>query len=117
MFLQYDNASPHVSKETQKLLKLELAKKRAGPRITLFEQQPNSPCTNACDLGFNKSLDSRLPHRREFDLDAFERQILTEVDAYPPEKLNAIFDMKSRVLACIVEHKGSNDFDMPHRKK
>ena len=38
------------------------------------------------------------------NLDAFERQILTEVDAYPPEKLNAIFDMKSRVLACIVEH-------------
>ena len=35
-----------------------------------------SPCSNTLDLGFNKSLDSRLPKKRSFDLDKFEDEIL-----------------------------------------
>ena len=83
-------------------IKALLAKKHSGPEIKIFKQEANSPCTNGCDLGFNKSLDSRLPHRRSFDLDAFERQLLQAVKEYPAEKLNAIFDMKSRVIECII---------------
>ena len=37
--------------------------------------------------------------------------------AYPPEKLDAIFDMKTRVCACILEDEGGNEYTMPHRKK
>ena len=35
-----------------------------------------SPCSNTLDLGFNTSLDSRLPKKRSFDLDKFEDEIL-----------------------------------------
>ena len=63
------------------------AKAVQSPAAQLSMHQP----TNACDLGFNKSLDFRFPHCREIDLDAFELQIIKEVDAYPPEKLDAIF--------------------------
>ena len=115
--LQYDNAGPHVSKASVKLINALVAKKSRGPKITIFKQERNSPCTNACDLGFNKSLDSRLPHRRAFNLDKFEKQILAACNSYPSEKLDAIFDMKSRVLECIIQAKGLNDFDLPHRKK
>ena len=39
---------------------------------------------HACDLGFNKSLDSRLPRKREFDLDKFEDQMIMEAwQEYP----------------------------------
>ena len=76
-----------------------------------------SPCTNGCDLGFNKSLDSRLPRVRDFDLDRFEEQILEAWEEYPGEKLHDLFDMKSRVLECILtsDPPGGNSFKLPHR--
>ena len=51
------------------------------------------------DLGFNKSLDSRLPKKRSFDLDKFEDQILEAYDEYPEDKLDDLFNMKHLVLA------------------
>ena len=42
---------------------------RVGPDIRFLRQVPNSPATNACDLGFFKSMDSRLPRLRSFNLD------------------------------------------------
>ena len=70
------------------------------------------------DLGFNKSLDSKLPKRRSFDLDAFEQEILDAFDAYPSEKIDDLCDMKSRVLECIISSNppGGNSYEMPHRK-
>ena len=65
-------------------------------------------CTGTCtssrrtlDLGFNKSLDSRLPRVRDFFLDKFDEQIDKAFEDYPEEKLDALFDMKIRVLECI----------------
>ena len=66
---------------------------------------------------FNKSLDSRLPHRRSYDLDKFEQEILAAAAAYPPEKVDASFDMKSRVIECIIASKGSNEFEPCHTVK
>ena len=80
-------------------------------------QCAQSPETNGCDLGFNKSLDSLLPRVRAFDWEEFEDQILEAWDGYPSEKLDDLFDMKSRVLECILssDPPGGNTFDMPHR--
>ena len=68
-------------------------------------------------LGFNKSLDSRLPKIRSFDLDAFEQQILDAFHEYPSEKLDALYDMKQRVIECIIacDPPGGNTFKLPHR--
>ena len=42
---------------------------------------------------------------------------MQELDAYPSEKLNGIFDMKNRVCDCIIEAERDNTFKLPHRKK
>ena len=81
------------------------------------------PCKSGytLDLGFNKSLDSRLPKVRSFDLDKFEQEILDAFDQYPSEKLDALYDMKQRpiqrVIECIIarDPPGGNTFKLPHR--
>ena len=72
--------------------------KQVGPKIVVTDQCAQSPETNTLDLGFNKSLDSRLPKVRSFDLDKFEQEILDAFDQYPSEKLDALYDMKQRVI-------------------
>ena len=91
--------------------------KQIGPEIVVTDQCAQSPCTNTLDLGFNKSLDSRLPKIRSFDLDAFEQQILDAFHEYPSEKLDALYDMKQRVIECIIacDPPGGNTFKLPHR--
>ncbi|KAL1514867.1 hypothetical protein AB1Y20_003950 [Prymnesium parvum] len=70
-FIQWDNATPHTAENAKEVANLLL---QYG--LTRVVQCPNSPDTNALDLGFNKSLDSRLPRVRSYDLDEFERQIV-----------------------------------------
>ena len=125
VFIQMDNATPHKSKSKNPKETLEARLKdvlkaprvhnrRAGPEIVLFPQVANSPDTNACDLGFFKSLDSRLPRCRNFNLDKFTEQCEQAFNEYPSEKLSALFNTKSMVLARIVEVDGSNEYDLPH---
>ena len=87
--------------------------KLADPR-----QAAQSPDTNTLDLGFNKSIDSRLPKMRSYDLDAFEGEIMeASWEEYPEDKLDDIFDMKQRVLDEIVKDGGGNSFKLSHRNK
>ena len=64
------------------------------------------------------TLDSRLPRVRDFFLDKFDEQIDKAFEDYPEEKLDALFDMKIRVLECIRTSNppGGNNFKLPHRK-
>ena len=71
--LQVDNAPGHRtsvanSPRLQKLLD------KPNPRIELVEQLPQSPCSNLCDLGFFRSIDSRLPKLRSFSMPEFIEQ-------------------------------------------
>ena len=78
------------------------------------------PKLNACDLGFFRSMDSRLPAIRSFNLDEFEQQCLAAYREYPSDKLTAIFDTKQMVCRCILERAsvpGQNDYKLPHRRE
>ena len=84
--------------------------KAQRPIIEIGSQPPQSPCMNLCDLGFFKSIDSRLPKLRAFSLPQFIGQIKGAFDVYPSEKLESLACMKSRILGCVIEHDGGNDF-------
>jgi hypothetical protein len=121
--VQWDNATPHTA-ETMETIVGEFAApmrrgKAIGPKLTRVKQCAQSPETNTLDLGFNNSLDSRLPKKRSFDLDEFEQQVLEQFNDYPMEKLDDLFDMKQRVTRCILDSDppGGNNFTLPHRKK
>ena len=116
VMLQVDNAPGHrtgaaIDRRLEKLLN------QKTPRIVLVEQIAQSPCTNLCDLGFFRSIDSRLPKLRSFDLLEFIRQIEAAFQEYPEEKLEALCQMKSRVCRAIMDNWGQNDFRLPHRVK
>ena len=48
-------------------------------------------------------VDSRLPARREYNLDKFEQQCLDVCDSYPSEKLHDIFDSKQCICQAILD--------------
>ena len=81
------------------------------------EWLPQSPCTNLCDLGFFRSVDSRLPKLRSFSMPTFIKQIEKAFKEYPDEKLDDLCGVKTRVCVAIVENKGDNNFGLPNRKK
>ena len=109
--VQWDSAGGHgIASLTRKIAGELPAPDDGGPAIKLADpgQAAQSPCTNTLDLGFNKSMDSRLPKVRSFDLDKFEEQIHEAWDEYPEDKLDDLFGMKTRVLAEIVKDGGGN---------
>ena len=52
-----------------------------------------------CDLGFFRSVDSRLPKLRSFKLPTFIKQIEEAFEEYPDEKLDDVCGIKTRVCA------------------
>ena len=91
-----------------------------GYKAVLLESErkpAQSPELNTLDLGFNKSLDSRLPKVRDFNLHNFDAQVDQTYKDYPEDKLDNVFDMKSRVMQCIINSSppGGNNFKLPHR--
>ena len=70
-----------------------------------------------CDLGFFRSVDSRLPKLRSFKLPTFIKQIEEAFEEYPDEKLDDLRGMKTRVCVAIVENQGDNKFGLPYRRK
>ena len=113
--VQYDNAGGHGISELGGRIEAALpAPAGGGPRIEIVEQVAQSPDSNCNDLGFYKSIDSRLPKRRDYDLDVFEQQVLKAFDEYPSDKLDDLFDMKMRVCQSIISVKGDNNYKLPH---
>ena len=53
-----------------------------------MSQKPQSPCTNLCDLGFFRSIDSRLPKLRDFNMLQYIEQIKAAYAEYPEDKLS-----------------------------
>ena len=70
-----------------------------------------------CDLGFFRSVDSRLPKLRSFKLPTFIKQIEEAFEEYPDEKLDVVCGIKTRVCVAIVENQGDNKFGLPYRRK
>ena len=92
-------------------------KTRSGKQRNSPASIAQSPCTNLCDLGFFRSIDSRLPKLRCFKVPEFIQQIKDTYEEYPEAKIEALVRMKKRVVVCICENEGRNDFKLPHRKK
>ena len=90
---------------------------KGRPAIEFVEQIAQSPCTNLCDLGFFRSIDSRLPKLRSFKVPEFIEQIKAAYEEYPEDKIENLVQMKKRIVICLSENEGRNDFKLPHRVK
>ena len=116
--VQVDNAPPHAGKDTIARLNVEGAKAGAGVRIVVICQPAQSPDTNANDLGFFNSLQTRVEKRRgagsAFDVEGLVERINSAWDEYPPELLKKIFATKTEVLKKIIGSQGDNQFKLEH---
>ena len=79
-------------------------------------QPPQSPDLNANDLGFLSSLQSQVDAKRvatmNWDKEKLVKTVRQTWREYDPRKLEQIFDSKSRIIQCVIDEKGSNEFDV-----
>ncbi|CAM9528677.1 unnamed protein product, partial [Chrysoparadoxa australica] len=115
IWIQQDDASPHHIANDDDVIAAGVA--GDGWEIRLKFQPPNSPQCNVLDLGFFNSI-QKLQH--EQDANNIDELIKAVVEAWDREKhrvLNNIFLTLQDVLRCIIEHRGRNDFPLPHMGK
>lgn len=128
--LQFDNAPGHLTKgKTDKKTgekvfmstiagKLKSVLEKSGEiPIELVRQIANSPDTNLSDLGFYNSIDSLMPHWREFLLNVFEKQIETAFWAYPSEKIERLVLSKIKIVKAIIAANGDNTYQNSAHEK
>ena len=116
--VQMDNAGGHGMATLHKKISNALpARKGGGPTIELVDQPAQSPDTNVCDLGLFRSVDSRIPKFRPFQLDRFARMVSKAHRQYPGDKVEQLYQTKIAVCKKMVEAKGDNSFDLHHRKR
>lgn len=115
--VQMDNASPHTSKNSGSILNTRGAYPRISEvKISVVQQEPNSPETNANGLAFFPSMSARVSKARSAGPEQLVKAVDKCFEDYDPATLSAVFDSKTRVIEEIIKHKGNNHFDMPHRK-
>ena len=67
-------------------------------------------------MGLFRSVDSRIPRMRPYDLDKLEKMVVKAHREYPAHKVTRLYDTKSAVCAKIVTAGGDNLYDLHHRK-
>ena len=127
-----DNASPHVGKDTVRLLTAEFAaSKRAHtqgvaarhgvipmiPDVIVTTQSAQSPDVNLCDLAFFSASSMRVFKRRRVsnrlcEVDKLEDDVEMVFKQYPEASLCQMWITKARVMQKIVYAKGGNDYNL-----
>lgn len=112
--VQMDGAKPHIKGSIQSAI--ATACNADGFRITLKKQPANSPDFNILDLGFFHSLQQRATALKEggeiSDLVGAVEAAFWEED---PRVLERVWQALFGVLNATLEHKGDNDFSVPHQ--
>jgi hypothetical protein len=69
------------------------------------------------DLAYFASMASRVNKCHLQNVEGIVTAVTEQAKNYPRETLTSVFELKSRVLKCIIDANGNNDFRVPHRRK
>lgn len=114
IFVQQDNAKPHVAPTDPDVMK---AGTEGGWNIKLLCQPPNSPDLNCLDLGLFASMQSiqyRIPRK------GINALIASVVDAFRQLETDTVDDIFLTLQACMLEllrEGGGNLYKLPHLGK
>ncbi len=119
--LQVDGASPHTGKKTLEFLKRKgKARYPNAQNIRIIKQPAQSPDCNVNDLAFFSSISSSVRRRQRgsepYDIGGLVENVQTAFKEYPSGKVARGFDQKSRILKCIINCGGGNDFHARDRE-
>jgi len=93
---------------------------RLGNTHTKVEVQPsNSPDVNGNDLGFFPSMSARVSRFEAVEprnVPTLFKNVLRCYTEYDAETLERVWLSKSRVMQCIIDDKGNNYYQPPHRR-
>ncbi|GMF36685.1 unnamed protein product [Phytophthora fragariaefolia] len=114
IYVQQDNATPHVSPRDPDILR---EAKSDGWDIRLIFQPANSPDFNCLDLGYFSAIQS-LQYQTYI---ASTEQLIEVVEAsfrnLDKQKLDNIFLTLQQVMECVLACKGGNAYKLPHLGK
>lgn len=117
LVIQHDGALPHTGKGNTAYWPKHFKSKYPRRSIIVVTQPAQSPDLNVLDLGFFRSLQSRVCSAASTSLadmtDNVER-LYWEYDAATMER---VWQSLFSVYNCILQHKGGNQFELPHFNK
>ncbi|ETW05997.1 hypothetical protein H310_03616 [Aphanomyces invadans] len=111
--LQHDNATPHGSIDEATLALMSTD----GWQFVVRRQPPNSPDLNVLDLGFFASIQSLQYKTISRSVDEVIASTLMAFETLSDEKLAKVFLTLQAVMRLVLEHRGNNNFKLPHLKK
>lgn len=114
LFLQQDNARPHIAANDPAFL-ADVA--RSGLNVRLRNQPPNSPDLNALDLGIFVSIQVLQQRTQQRNIDELVAAVESAFHNTTRRALNSVFLTLQVVMDQIIQHNGGNDFQIQHMSK
>ncbi len=111
---QQDNARPHIPSHDEEIRENG---RKDGRNIVLYNQPANSPDFNFLDLGFFNAIQSLQHQAAAGNIDDLLKAAETEFEELHPSKLGDTFLTLQKVIKCVMDFNGGNDYKIPHLKK
>ncbi|XP_026452429.1 uncharacterized protein LOC113352886 [Papaver somniferum] len=114
IFIQQDNARPHISIGDEQFCE---AVRQFGLDARICFQPPNSPDLNVNDLGYFRSIDEHQHSEAPNTGPELVAGVEKSFREYPSYLINNVFLTLQTCMNEILKKKGDNDYYIPHMKK
>ncbi|KAI3849392.1 hypothetical protein MKW92_036988, partial [Papaver armeniacum] len=114
IFIQQDNAKPHVHENDKKFVE---AVRSYGLDIELLCQPPNSPDLNVLDLGFFSAIAALHHTDAPTTVDEFIASVTRVFENFSVEDANNVFITLQSCIKEILKIKGGIHYKIPHMHK
>jgi hypothetical protein len=110
--VQQDGARPHTANGI--VARIEDAGRRLGMELMVETQPAQSPDLNLCDLSIFASLQAEQQHVWTTTIDGLIEAVADVWEQYSWEPIERAWFVLFGVYDLILEHKGNNDYKLPH---
>ncbi len=114
VYVQQDNARRHIPSHDKEIREKG---REDGWNIVLCNQPANSPDFNVLDLGLFNAIQSLLHQAAAENIDDLLKAVETALEELHPSKLGDTFVTLQKVMECVMDFDGGNDYKIPHLKK
>ncbi|KAE9024575.1 hypothetical protein PR001_g12645 [Phytophthora rubi] len=114
IFIQQDNASPHVLEKDEEIA---AAGKEDGWDIRMKCQPARSPDMNVLDLGFFHSIQSLQCQEETYTIDQLIEAVARAFRTTTSDTLDHCFLTFQNVMETVIKHHGHNDYKLSHYRQ
>ena len=114
IFLQQDNARPHIYPDDETFLETAAF---SGLDIQFMKQPPNSPDLNICDLSFFRAIQALQQSETSNTVPELIANVKQAFNSYSPIQQNKMWITYQQIMLEVMRHDGSNKYQRPHMGK